>query len=111
MIAAAQPRKCDLQPVRWRDLNDAGAKQPGSVGFGPQSGSQNRDVRQLRSRASHLAVSSGISPKLIPGFANRARSAPSLAFLALLVLSFQPLKHPLVAAETPRPACPGQRGR
>jgi len=53
---------------------DAGAKQPGSVGFGPHSGSQNRDVRQLRSRASHFARSSGISPKLIPRFANRARS-------------------------------------
>ena len=45
-------------------INEAGAKQPGSVGFGPHSGSQNRDLRQLRSRASHLVRSSGISPKL-----------------------------------------------
>ena len=56
-----------------------GAKQPGSVGFGPQSGSQNRDVRQLRSRTSHFARSSGISPKLNPDFANRSRLRASLA--------------------------------
>ena len=46
------------------------------------SGSQNPDLRQLRSRASHLARSSGISPKLTPDLANRARAY--LCFLTCL---------------------------
>jgi hypothetical protein len=36
--------------------------QPGSIGFGPHSGSQNLDLCQERSRKRHLAVSSDSSP-------------------------------------------------
>jgi len=67
--------ECNQPPAA---STSGGAKHPGSVGFGPHSGSQNRDCRQDRSRACHFAFSSGISPKLNPDLANRWRArAPS----------------------------------
>ena len=69
-----------------------GAKQPASLGFGPQSGSQNRDCRQDRSRASHLARSSGISPKLTPSIWRIALARTLFSYLPVLL--FPVVGHP-----------------
>ena len=88
------------QPLRWMPCSTStGAKQPASPGFGPQSGSQNRDCRQDRSRASHLARSSGISPKLTPDLSESRSRVP--CFLTCLFFCsrwwdtlFSPVGHP-----------------
>ena len=51
---AADEVRAYLQHLRRREA-------PGSLGLGPHSGSQNRDCRQDRSRASHLLRSSDSS--------------------------------------------------